>query len=55
MNEPTQEQISAAKAMGVDLNFGNIPLAIARMTELIANLEMRIAELEQTKRASWRK
>ena len=49
MNLPTQDQVQAAKRMGVDLRFTETPLAVARLCEIIEDLQRRIAELEQHK------
>ena len=35
MNLPTQDQVQAAKRMGVDLRFTETPLAVARLCEII--------------------
>ena len=52
MTEPTPEQIAAAKRLGVSLHFTNAPLTIARLIELIEELQQRVAELEQQRQRS---
>jgi hypothetical protein len=52
MNEPTQEQFAAAKHLNVLLYFGDAPLAVARLCEIVADLTKRIEELE-TQKWSW--
>ena len=47
MNLPTQAQVDAAKRLGISLNFHDAPLTIARLVELIEDLQRRVAELEQ--------
>ena len=42
MNEPTQEQVEAAKRMGLSLHFADCPLTLARLVELVAELQQRI-------------
>ena len=50
MNLPTQEQVEAAKRLGVSLKFDDTPLTIAKLIELVEQLQYRIAALEQEKR-----
>jgi hypothetical protein len=52
MSEPSETKFSAARALGVSLYFGDAPLAIARLCEVVADLEARIALLERRK-SSW--
>ena len=47
MNEPTREQVSAAERLGVSLHFTNLPLTVARLVEILEDLQRRIAELGQ--------
>jgi hypothetical protein len=49
MIEPTQEQISAADRLGVSLHFTNSPLTIARLVEIIEDLQRRLEVLELKK------
>jgi hypothetical protein len=51
MNEPTREQVSAADRLGVSLHFTSAPLTIARLVELVEDLQKRIEVLELKK--SW--
>jgi hypothetical protein len=53
--EPTQEQIDAAERLGVSLHFTNTPLTVARLIEIVEDLQKRVAELEQQKRSWLRK
>ena len=56
MNEPTEQQVEAAKRLGISLHFTNAPIAIACLVELIEDLQRRVAELEQKQTgagASW--
>jgi ubiquinone biosynthesis protein UbiJ len=50
---PSPTQIEAAERIAVDLRFQQAPLAIARLCEVVADLERRIAELEGRKKSSW--
>jgi selenocysteine lyase/cysteine desulfurase len=47
--EPTQEQISAAERLRVSLHFINTPLTIARLVELVEDLQRRLEVLELKK------
>ena len=51
MNEPTAQQVSAAERLGVSLHFTNTPLTVARLVEIVEDLQKRVAELEQQKKA----
>jgi hypothetical protein len=56
MNEPTQEQRAAAARLGVSLAFVDTPVTVAKLVQLIEDLQQRIAELEQKQTgagASW--
>ena len=46
MNAPTLEQIAAAGRLGVSLSFTNSPLTIARLIEVVEELQQRVAALE---------
>ena len=46
MNAPTLEQIAAAERLGVSLHFTNSPLTIARLIEMVEELQQRVAALE---------
>ena len=46
MNAPTLEQIAAAERLGVSLHFTNSPLTIARLCEMVEELQQRVAALE---------
>jgi hypothetical protein len=51
MGEPTQSQIDAARTLGVSLYFSETPTTLARIVEIIADLQKRIEILESKK--SW--
>ena len=56
MNEPTSAQVDAAERLGVSLHFTNTPLTVARLVEIVEDLQRRVAELErQQRKPSWRK
>jgi hypothetical protein len=46
MIEPTKEQIDSAKRLGVSLHFVDSPLTIARLVEVIEDLQRRMEILE---------
>ncbi len=46
MNAPTLEQIAAAERLGVSLHFTDSPLTIARLIEMVEELQQRVAALE---------
>jgi hypothetical protein len=46
MTEPTQAQQSAAKQLDIDLSFHQAPINIARLAELVADLQRRVEQLE---------
>lgn len=54
MIEPTPAQIAAAHRLGVSLRFNDAPLTIARLIEMIEQLQYRVAALEKEK-SSWLK
>jgi hypothetical protein len=49
---PTETQVDAATRLNVSLHLSNVPLAVARLCEIVADLTKRVEELEQQKR-SW--
>ena len=53
VTEPTRTQVEAARRLSVDLHFGSVPLAVARLAELIEALTRRVEELEGRKKSSW--
>jgi hypothetical protein len=44
--EPTEQQVSAAKRLGVSLHFASMPLTVARLVEVVEDLQKRIEVLE---------
>ena len=50
MIEPTQEQVEAAKRLGLSLYFTNSPIAIARLVELVEELRERVDALESKRK-----
>jgi hypothetical protein len=52
VNEPTPEQVSAAQRLGVSLRFDATPLTVAKLVELVEDLQRRIEVLEHQKK-SW--
>lgn len=55
MSEPSAEQFAAAQRLGISLHFANSPLAIAKLVELVENLQRRVDALEEQKRSWLRK
>jgi hypothetical protein len=55
MSEPSAEQFAAAQRLGISLHFGNSPLAIAKLVELVESLQRRVDALEEQRRSVWRK
>ena len=53
MNEPTQEQVAAAKRLGVSLHFTETPLTVARLVEIVEELQLRVASLESGRKSLW--
>jgi hypothetical protein len=49
MNEPTLEEITAAERLGVSLHFTSAPLTIARLVEIVEDLQRRVEILEMKK------
>ena len=49
MNEPTASQVDAAERLNVSLHFTNTPLTVARLVEIVEELQRRVEELERRK------
>jgi hypothetical protein len=46
MSQPTPRQVAAAKSLGIDPSFGEAPVNILKLAELLADLKERVEQLE---------
>ena len=53
MTSTSAEQQAAATRLGVSLKFPDTPLTVARLVELVDELQRRVEALEQKKGRAW--
>jgi hypothetical protein len=46
MNQPTDTMLAAALKLNIDPNFGEAPINILKLAELVADLKARVEQLE---------